>query len=59
MIRPSSILNLIIAMMTILLILYLLARVSGTECFGWFDYGVSFEILFITMTANILAALGR
>jgi len=50
--EDSIIINIFIIFVTLFLIVYQLVRVLGTECFSWFDYGISFSVLFI----NILLA---
>ena len=57
--RLSDCLTVISAIITFLLVLFVLVRVIGTECFSWFDYFIMFGTLLGNLGINILAALGR
>jgi len=45
--------------MLYLLILFVIGRVRGTECFNWFDYFAMFGTLFGNIAINILSSLGK
>jgi hypothetical protein len=57
--KLSDILNLISAIITFVLILFIIGRVKNTICFNWFDYFAMFGTLFGNIGINILASIGR
>jgi hypothetical protein len=57
--KLSNKLTIISAIMTLFLVLLILGRVIGTECFKWLDYLIMFGTLFGNLGINILSAIGK
>ena len=57
--KLSNILTIISATITLFLVLFLLGRIIGTECFNWLDYSIMFGTLFENLGINILTAIEK
>jgi len=57
--KLSDILTIMSAIITLILVLFILGRVIGTGCFNWLDYLIMFGTLFGNLGINILSTMGK
>ena len=57
--KISEKLNVVSALLTLLLILFLIGRNFNSLCFNWTDYSIGFGTLFANLMISILSALGK
>ena len=56
--KISDKLNILSAIFTLLLVLFIFGRNLNSGCFNWVDYSVGFGTLFANLMISILASIG-
>ena len=56
--KISEKLNIASSSLTLLLVVFLIGKTFGSNCFNWINYAVGFGTLFINITISILSASG-